>query len=60
MGHAPKAAVELQGNNAFSGSLVASTLNVTGNADIHYDRHLTQSFFTVGNAMMSSFSWKKY
>jgi hypothetical protein len=27
---------------------------------IHYDRNLSSKFFVVGNAMMSSFSWKKY
>ena len=29
-------------------------------ARIHYDRRLSGEFFVVGNAMMSSFSWKKY
>jgi len=58
--YAPNALVNLNGNNPLFGSLVASVLNVTGDADIHYDRHLSQDFFTTGNAMMSAFSWKKY
>jgi hypothetical protein len=52
--------VELDGNNAFYGSIVGSTVVNTGNADIHYDRHLSGQFFVVGNGMMSAFSWKKY
>jgi hypothetical protein len=60
MVYMPNAAVTLAGNNDFYGSLVTSTLNVTGNASIHYDRHLGSTFFSVGNPMMSAFSWKKY
>ena len=60
MVYAPNAAISLAGNSDFYGSLVGSTVVNTGNADIHYDRHLASSFFTVGNAMMSAFSWKKY
>jgi Tfp pilus assembly protein PilX len=60
MVYAPNAAVTLAGNNDFYGSLVTSTLVETGNAGIHYDRNLSREFFTVGNGMMSTFSWKKY
>ena len=42
------------------GSLIGATVIDTGNANLHYDRHLSTQFFTVGNAMMSAFSWKKY
>lgn len=58
--YAPNASTTLNGNNDFYGSLVTSTLVVPGNANVHYDRNLSQSFFTAGNAMMSTFSWKKY
>jgi Tfp pilus assembly protein PilX len=58
--YAPNAAVELSGGNDFYGSIVGATVTDTGGAKLHYDRHLSKSFFTVGNAMMSTFSWKKY
>ena len=58
--YAPNAAVVLSGGNDFYGSIVGATVTDTGGAKLHYDRHLSQSFFTVGNAMMSTFSWKKY
>jgi hypothetical protein len=57
---APNATATLSGDSAFYGALVTSTLNVPGNADIHYDRHLSTDFYTVGNPMMNAFSWKKY
>jgi PilX N-terminal len=60
MVYAPKAAVTLNGNSDFYGSLIGATVVDNGNADIHYDRHLSTTFYTVGNAMMSAFSWKKY
>ena len=60
MVYAPNAVASLSGTTDLFGSLVSSTLTVGGTASIHYDRHLTSSFFSVGNAMMSSFSWKKY
>jgi Tfp pilus assembly protein PilX len=58
--YAPNAAVELSGGNDFYGSIVGATVTDTGGAKLHYDRHLSKSFYTVGNAMMSTFSWKKY
>jgi Tfp pilus assembly protein PilX len=58
--YAPNAASELKGSAAFYGALVTSTLLVSGGANIHYDRKLSTTFFTAGNAMMSTFSWKKY
>jgi hypothetical protein len=60
MVYAPNATATLDGNFDYYGSIVTATLNVTGNPTVYYDRHLTSEFFTVGNAMMSSFSWKKY
>jgi hypothetical protein len=58
--YAPNAAVQTSGNADFYGSVVGATINDTGGMKIHYDRHLSSEFFVVGNAMMSSFSWKKY
>jgi len=58
--YAPNAAVSLNGGGDFYGSVVGSTIDDSGGAKIHYDRRLSGEFFVVGNAMMSSFSWKKY
>ena len=57
--YAPNAEATLNGGGDFFGSIVTSTLDDTGGAKIHYDRHLSQTFFSVGNSMMTSFSWKK-
>ena len=58
--YAPNAAVKFSGNGDFYGSVVGATIDDIGGAKIHYDRRLAGQFFIVGNAMMSSFSWKKY
>jgi hypothetical protein len=58
--YAPNAAASLEGGGDFYGSVVAATVDDHGGARIHYDRRLAGQFFVVGNAMMSSFSWKKY
>jgi type IV pilus assembly PilX-like protein len=58
--YAPNAAVELTGGSDFYGSVVGATIKDTGGTKIHYDRNLSSVYYTVGNAMMSSFSWKKY
>jgi len=58
--YAPNANVFLSGGNDFYGSVVGATVTDTGGAKLHYDRHLSGSFFTAGNPMMSTFSWKKY
>jgi len=58
--YAPNAPVSLNGGGDFYGSVVGSTVDDSGGARIHYDRRLSSEFFVVGNAMMSSFSWKKY
>jgi hypothetical protein len=60
MVYAPNAATSLNGGGDFYGSVVGATIDDTGGARIHYDRRLSSEFYVVGNAMMSSFSWKKY
>jgi hypothetical protein len=60
MVYSPNAAVSFNGGGDFYGSVVGATIDDTGGAKIHYDRRLSGEFFVVGNAMMSSFSWKKY
>jgi hypothetical protein len=57
--YAPNADASFNGGGDFYGAVVASTVTDNGGANIYYDRHLTKDFFVVGNAMMSSFSWKK-
>lgn len=58
--YAPAAAAQLSGGSDFFGSVIASTVSVTGGTAIHYDRRLANEFFTVGNYMLGSFTWKKY
>jgi len=58
--YAPNAQVTFNGGGDFYGSVVGSTIDDTGGAAIHYDRHLGAAFYSVGNTMMTSFSWKKY
>jgi hypothetical protein len=58
--YAPNAAVTFNGGGDFYGSVVALTIDDTGGAAIHYDRRLAKTFFSAGNTMMTSFSWKKY
>jgi Tfp pilus assembly protein PilX len=60
MVYAPNAAVTFNGGGDFYGAVVGQTVKDTGGAKVHYDRHLATEFFLVGNALMSSFSWKKY
>ncbi len=58
--YAPESIVDFKGNGAFYGSVVASTLLDVGNGAIHYDRKLQRKLFTVGNYMLSTFTWAKY
>jgi hypothetical protein len=60
MVYSPNAAITFSGNSDFYGSVVGATIKDTGGTKIHYDSRLQAKFFLVGNAMMSSFSWKKY
>lgn len=57
---APNASASLSGGADFYGSVVAASVNVSGGVRMHYDRHLGGSFGTVGNDMLTSFTWKKY
>jgi len=58
--YAPNASVNITGGTDFFGAIVANTVGETGGAAIHYDRHLLNNFFTVGNPMLDSFTWKTY
>jgi hypothetical protein len=60
--YAPNSPISFSQGGGFYGALIGSTISDigAGGVQIHYDRALSASFFTAGNAMMSSFSWKKY
>jgi len=58
--YAPNASVAMSGNADFYGSILARTFSDAGGASVHYDRSLASKFFTLGNHVMSSFSWQKY
>ena len=58
--YAPNAAVRLNGNEDIFGSVLSRTYRNNGNGSVHYDTALSSKFITMGNYMMSSFSWKKY
>ena len=58
--YAPNATADFNSNGAdYFGSVIARTISSNG-AQIHYDRNLANDFFTSGNFMMTSFTWKKY
>jgi Tfp pilus assembly protein PilX len=58
--YAPNASVKTVGTGSMYGSVLASTFTDTGGATIHYDSNLQKKFSTLGNFMLTSFSWKKY
>jgi len=59
--YAPNAAFSFNGNNSdWYGSVIGKTMTDMGGVNIHYDRHLEKSGYTVGNWMLDSFTWKKY
>jgi len=58
--YAPNADVTMSGNGNFYGSVLSRKFTDTGGASVHYDRSLATKFQTLGNHVMSSFSWQKY
>jgi len=58
--YAPNASVRLNGNADIYGSVLCNTYTNGGNGSVHYDSSLTTKFFTLGNYIMTTFSWKKY
>ena len=58
--YAPNASVRLNGNADLYGSVLCNTYTNNGNGSIHYDTALETKFITLGNFVLSSFSWKKY
>lgn len=58
--YAPNADIQLTGGTSIYGSVIGNTIQDEGGATIYYDQNLNNEFYTVGNAMLSAFSWKKY
>jgi len=58
--YAPNASVTTHGNSDIWGSVLARQVTSAGTPRFIYDRNLQSRFFTLGNYVMSSFSWKKY
>ena len=58
--YAPNATISFNGNGAFYGAVIGNQVSDVGNGAIHYDRKLQRKLFTVGNYMLSSFTWSKF
>jgi hypothetical protein len=64
--YAPNSPVTLKGGADLYGEVIASTVDDSGGANIHYDKNLMNKglFSTVayqpGNTMMTAFTWKKF
>jgi hypothetical protein len=58
--YAPLANVTITGGGDFYGSVIGYSVSVPGGAAIHYDRNLATTAYTIGNYVMSSFTWKKF
>lgn len=58
--YAPNAYVDMNGNAGFYGSVLSNTFKDNGGASVHYDTSLAARFNTLGQHVMSSFSWQKY
>ena len=57
--YAPNSPIQVTRGGDFYGSIVGSTTTNTGGTFVHYDTHLGNDFMTLGNYMLTSFSWKK-
>lgn len=60
MVYAPNASITTHGNADIWGSVLGRQVTSSGTPRFIYDRALQSSFYTMGNYVMSSFSWKKY
>jgi len=58
--YAPNAFTKTTGHGDWYGAILGSTFKDTGGAHIHFDTSLTKKFTTLGDYMLTSFSWKKY
>ena len=60
MVYAPDAQFTMHGTTDFYGSVLARTFTDTGGATVHFDRSLSSKFQSLGNYVLTSFTWKKY
>jgi hypothetical protein len=58
--YAPNADIQMHGSAGFYGSVLGKTFTDVGGAKMHYDRSLATKYSTLGQHVMSSFSWQKY
>ncbi len=58
--YAPNAALSLSGGGDFYGSVIGSTVTISGNGAIHYDRNLQNGAYTIAPWITQSFSWAKF
>ena len=58
--YAPNATVETHGNGNIYGSILTRSVTSAGTPEFIYDRRLDRTAYTMGNFVMTSFSWKKY
>ena len=58
--YAPAAAVNLTANGSLYGAVIGNTVTEASGATIYYDRALQDGSFTVGNYVMSAFSWARF
>lgn len=58
--YAPNAHVDLSSSYDVWGSILSKTYRNSGGAMVHYDTALASKYKTLGNHVMSSFSWRKY
>jgi len=58
--YAPNATFSFTGGSNWYGAVIGKLITDLGGAAIHYDRRLLNEYFTLGNYMLDSFTWKKY
>jgi hypothetical protein len=58
--YAPNALAKTTGHGSLYGSILSSTFKDTGGAKVNYDTNLSTKYQTLGNFVMTSFTWKKY
>ena len=58
--YAPNAAVEITGSADFYGSVIGETVDVSGGANLVYDRALGGTVFKPGNVSLTTFNWESF
>ena len=58
--YAPNSDITLIGGSDIYGSIIGSTVTNAGGTNLYYDRNLQNAVYTVGNYMLSGFTWKKF